>query len=62
MDPKLAVKEVKKRSSKRNDQLMNEPDPVLALLKSKKIKNNLDEAKLRVLFQSVKDTKLMEVF
>ncbi|EAR85509.1 transcription factor TFIIB repeat protein (macronuclear) [Tetrahymena thermophila SB210] len=64
-DPKEEKKECKKRNKRRNDQLMNEDDPVDALFKSKKIREKLDEKKVRDMFlqiEKVKMTQLTDIF
>lgn len=50
-DPKEEKREGKKRNKRRNDQLMNEEDPVDAIFKCKKIKENLDEKKVREIYR-----------
>ena len=60
-DPKEEKRESKKRNKRRNDQLMNEEDPVDAIFKCKKIKDNLDEKKVREIYRQISNVKSMKL-
>lgn len=60
-DPKDEKKECKKRNKRRNDQLMNEDDPVDAIFRCKKIKDNLDKNKVIEIYRQINNIKRMEL-